>query len=252
MPLRLDPQLTTDVVALLDEWAARFFEELDYVREGENATKFAAQMAKDLPQVRADATPAAGRAGTGREVPGGWAGRGGKQFVRSWTSAGPWWLVGVASGPRSHLGWIVFLPANLLTPLPHATPAPAAPQVVVPRTYSAYTSRRVLTTEWLDGEKLSQSKARPRERAECWPGLGPGGAARAAAVHPVERRRMQSPDLSPATSRPTPVMLQADDVGTLVNVGVICYLKQLLDTGFFHADPHPGAQAPAPPAAAQA
>lgn len=33
---------------------------------------------------------------------------------------------------------------------------------------------------------------------------------------------------------------QADDVGQLVNVGVICYLKQLLDTGFFHADPHPG------------
>ena len=30
-------------------------------------------------------------------------------------------------------------------------------------------------------------------------------------------------------------------VGALVNVGVICYLKQLLDTGFFHADPHPGA-----------
>lgn len=40
------------MVALLDEWAARFFEELDYVREGENATRFAAQMAKDLPQVR--------------------------------------------------------------------------------------------------------------------------------------------------------------------------------------------------------
>lgn len=31
-----------------------------------------------------------------------------------------------------------------------------------------------------------------------------------------------------------------DDVGSLVSVGVICYLKQLLDTGFFHADPHPG------------
>ena len=25
-----------------------------------------------------------------------------------------------------------------------------------------------------------------------------------------------------------------------MNIGVICYLKQLLDTGFFHADPHPG------------
>lgn len=33
---------------------------------------------------------------------------------------------------------------------------------------------------------------------------------------------------------------QADDVGALVNLGVITYLTQLLDTGFFHADPHPG------------
>jgi len=60
-------------------------------------------------------------------------------------------------------------------------------QVVVPQTFHQFTSRRVLTTGWLEGEKLSQSKA--------------------------------------------------DDVGSLVNVGVISYLKQLLDTGFFHADP---------------
>lgn len=52
MWLKQFPQLTTDVVALLDEWAARFFEELDYVREGANATKFAEQMKVDLPQVR--------------------------------------------------------------------------------------------------------------------------------------------------------------------------------------------------------
>lgn len=32
-------------------------------------------------------------------------------------------------------------------------------QVVVPRTYAEYTSRRVLTTQWLEGEKLSQSQA---------------------------------------------------------------------------------------------
>eukprot|EP00879_Flechtneria_rotunda_P016505 GHRR01017273.1.p1 GENE.GHRR01017273.1~~GHRR01017273.1.p1 ORF type:complete len:546 (+),score=179.00 GHRR01017273.1:232-1869(+) len=110
--LKRFPQVTTDVVALLDEWAARFFDELDYVKEGQNATLFAQQMAEDLPQV------------------------------------------------------------------------------VVPKTYSQLTSRRVLTVSWLEGEKLSQSKA--------------------------------------------------DDVGDLVNIGVICYLKQLLDTGFFHADPHPG------------
>ncbi len=74
----------------------------------------------------------------------------------------------------------------VLTPSP-----PCTAQVVVPKPYFELTSRRVLTTAWLEGEKLSQS--------------------------------------------------QADDVGSLVNLGVICYLKQLLDTGFFHADPHPGA-----------
>jgi aarF domain-containing kinase len=105
--LRTFPSIPTDFVALLDEWAARFFEELDYVREGANATTFAAQMREDLPQI------------------------------------------------------------------------------VVAKTYTKFTARRVLTVEWLEGEKLSQSKA--------------------------------------------------DDVGKLVNLGVICYLKQLLDTGFFHA-----------------
>ncbi|PQQ07535.1 uncharacterized protein Pyn_07642 [Prunus yedoensis var. nudiflora] len=110
--LRKFPQISIDVVGLVDEWAARFFEELDYVNEGENGTLFAEMMRKDLPQV------------------------------------------------------------------------------VVPKTYQKYTSRKVLTTGWVDGEKLSQSTE--------------------------------------------------SDVGELVNVGVICYLKQLLDTGFFHADPHPG------------
>jgi aarF domain-containing kinase len=112
LALRKFPQISVDVVGLVDEWAARFFEELDYVNEGENGDRFAEMMKKDLPQV------------------------------------------------------------------------------VIPRTYSKYTTRRVLTTQWIDGEKLSQSKE--------------------------------------------------SNVGELVNVGVICYLKQLLDTGFFHADPHPG------------
>lgn len=47
------------MVSLLDEWAARFFEELDYVREGQNATIFAEQMRQDLPQVGRRVTLAA-------------------------------------------------------------------------------------------------------------------------------------------------------------------------------------------------
>jgi aarF domain-containing kinase len=49
--LRRFPQVSIDVVGLVDEWAARFFEELDYVNEGENGTYFAEMMKEDLPQV---------------------------------------------------------------------------------------------------------------------------------------------------------------------------------------------------------
>lgn len=59
------------------------------------------------------------------------------------------------------------------------------PKVKIPRNYPEFTSRRIHTAEWVEGEKLSQSTA--------------------------------------------------DDVSSLVNLGVITYLTQLLDTGFFHA-----------------
>ncbi|CAM9813165.1 unnamed protein product [Discosporangium mesarthrocarpum] len=101
----------TDLVALLDEFACRFYEELDYVKECENGVS----IREDMKHIK---------------------------------------------------------------------------QVVVPRNYPEYTSRRVFVSEWIEGEKLSQSTA--------------------------------------------------DDVQDLVNVGVTAYLTQLLDTGFFHADPHPG------------
>jgi aarF domain-containing kinase len=49
--LRRFPEIKTDVPALIDEWASRFFEELDYVKEGQNATRFAESIREDLPQV---------------------------------------------------------------------------------------------------------------------------------------------------------------------------------------------------------
>eukprot|EP00804_Cyclotella_cryptica_P026893 CCRYP_019594-RA/>CCRYP_019594-RA protein AED:0.03 eAED:0.03 QI:351/1/1/1/0.71/0.62/8/3669/791 len=100
-----------DAVALLDEFAYRFYQELDYEKECENGEKMKEQMK-------------------------------------------------------------------------------VLPDVVIPKNYPAYTSRRVHVAEWIEGEKLSQSSA--------------------------------------------------DNVGALVNLGVITYLTQLLEFGFFHADPHPG------------
>lgn len=69
------------------------------------------------------------------------------------------------------------------------------PQVYVPRIYWAYSSRQVLTLEWIDGIKLTDTE------------------------------RVKAANL---------------ETEALVRVGVESSLKQLLEFGFFHADPHPG------------
>ncbi|MBF2099069.1 MAG: AarF/ABC1/UbiB kinase family protein [Gloeomargaritaceae cyanobacterium C42_A2020_066] len=109
-------RIRSNLVAILDEFGYRLFEEMDYRQEGRNAEQFAA-------------------------------------------------LYG-------HL-----------------------PQVYVPRIYWAYTRRRVLTMEWIQGVKLT--------------------------------------DLD----RMAAFGLNGRD---MVAVGVQCSLRQLLEHGFFHADPHPG------------
>ncbi|CAM6084874.1 unnamed protein product [Calypogeia fissa] len=109
--LQAIPNLNTDLIALLDTWAVRFFDELDYIQEAKNGEQFAENM-KSL--------------------------------------------------------------AN----------------VTVPAVYMEYTSRKVLTTQWVDGEKLSESRS--------------------------------------------------DDLLPLVSTALNCYLAQLLESGFLHADPHPG------------
>ncbi|KAG0584530.1 hypothetical protein KC19_3G215800 [Ceratodon purpureus] len=109
--LELIPTVQSDLVALIDTWAIRFFDELDYVQEARNAIRFAEDM-------------------------------------------------------------------KLL------------PNVTVPGVYLSYTSRKVLVSAWIEGEKLSETKAA---------------------------------DLLP-----------------LIRTALNCYLMQLLESGFLHADPHPG------------
>lgn len=67
--------------------------------------------------------------------------------------------------------------------------------IYVPKIYTEYTARRVLTMEWINGTKLTRIEA-------------------------LER--------------------QGIDATHLIDVGVQCSLRQLLEHGFFHADPHPG------------
>ena len=113
---RYAKNIRSDLVAIMDEFGARIFEEMDYVNEGQNAERFAQ-------------------------------------------------LYG-------HLQ-----------------------DIYVPTIYWQYTNRRVLTMEWITGTKLTQ---------------------------------------------PEQISQQGVDARYLVEMGVQCSLRQLLEHGFFHADPHPG------------
>jgi predicted unusual protein kinase regulating ubiquinone biosynthesis (AarF/ABC1/UbiB family) len=110
------PIIRSDLVGILDEFATRIFEEMDYTQEGRNAERFDALY--------------------------------------------------------SYM-----------------------PEIYVPEIYWDYTARRVLTMEWIEGTKLTQIDA---------------------------------------------IVAQGIDAAALIEVGVQCSLRQLLEHGFFHADPHPG------------
>lgn len=109
-------QVRSDLVAIMDEFGRRIYEEMDYNQEGRNAERFAQ------------------------------------------------------------------LYGNL-------------PEIYVPKIYWEYTQRRVLTMEWIDGIKLTE---------------------------------------------PEKLTAKGIDACHLIDVGVQCSLRQLLEHGFFHADPHPG------------
>lgn len=112
LPLNLGHDLTL----IVDEFGTKLFEEIDYLHEGENAQRFAANFQND-------------------------------------------------------------------------------PEVKVPRIYWDYTSHRVLTLEWINGFKLTDTEN-----------------LKAAGVDP----------------------------NAIIRIGVTSGLRQLLEHGFFHADPHPG------------
>jgi len=69
------------------------------------------------------------------------------------------------------------------------------PEVTVPKVLRQLSSRRVLTTQWINGTKL------------------------------ISRRELEAHHLDPTA---------------LIRTGVISGLQQLLEFGYFHADPHPG------------
>jgi predicted unusual protein kinase regulating ubiquinone biosynthesis (AarF/ABC1/UbiB family) len=108
--------IRSNLEGILDQFASRIFEEMDYIHEGQNAEKFA-------------------------------------QFYSQ------------------------------------------QPGIYVPSIYWQFTAKRVLTMEWIDGVKLTELDK---------------------------------------------IKALGFDSREIIGIGVECSLRQLLDRGFFHADPHPG------------
>ncbi|CAI5986480.1 unnamed protein product [Closterium sp. NIES-64] len=158
--------LTTSSVALLDEFADRVYQELNYVQEARNARRFRQLYGNQ----------------NGVYVP---------QIVWRHTSCRVLcmeWVDGVKLSDAGCMCLHTFMPCVHLGPTPHPSPLPT--QIVWRNT-----SCRVLCMEWVDGVKLSDAAS------------------------------MRQNNL---------------DVIDLVDIGIQCSLRQLLEFGYFHADPHPG------------
>jgi aarF domain-containing kinase len=117
----------TDLVALIDEFAGRFYDELDYNMECQNGLRMVKNMA-DIPQVT---------------------------LTFTWHQLGP----AIGRLIPSTFGSETVSPMTLSLPPCFSLSSSLVAQVVVPVPYPEFTSRRVHVAEWLDGEKLSQSTA---------------------------------------------------------------------------------------------
>jgi predicted unusual protein kinase regulating ubiquinone biosynthesis (AarF/ABC1/UbiB family) len=135
-------------------------------------------------------------------------------------------------------------------------------EVFVPGIHWEESSTRVLTMEWVEGIKLSD-----QVRVSVWLTNGAHAGRRVCRTYPQALFLPHSSVVSwlaparvrglwfgcgtPGTQRPPLTALfsaaaqaaiarQGLDIIKLVDIGINCSLRQLLEHGFFHADPHPG------------
>ncbi|KAI0040611.1 ABC1-domain-containing protein [Auriscalpium vulgare] len=105
-----------------------------------------------------------------------------------------------------------------------AQDASLAERVHIPRTYPAYTTRRVLTAEWIDGTRLS-------DRAGVQRLMGEAGALPA----PLHPHGLGADGSAAAAGAPL-----AGGVRWIMQTMVDLFGAQIFRWGWVHCDPHPG------------
>ena len=133
-----------------------------------------------------------------------------------------------------------------------------SPNIVVPRIIDTHSTAKILTMEWIDGvplaglprlqKEVQEDRKRPIERDSSNEDVIAANAktrttmadhAREGAAENMEQKQEGDP-----THISGEWLLDSDPI---IERGVRCSLEQLLENGYFHADPHPGNRTINPP-----
>jgi aarF domain-containing kinase len=108
-------------------------------------------------------------------------------------------------------------------------------KVYIPKVYPEYSTKRVMTAEWIEGIRLSDREGICRLMGERPPGLS------TSPVHPMSSTLLVSspPSMTSYPKSPSKALLSGG-VNAIMQTMVELFSAQMFEWGWVHCDPHPG------------
>ncbi|KIL60038.1 hypothetical protein M378DRAFT_110496 [Amanita muscaria Koide BX008] len=116
-------------------------------------------------------------------------------------------------------------------------------KVYIPKVYSEYSTKRVLTAEWIEGVRLSDRRAIRRLMGERDSDTPQISAPIVVASRPLESPYNNSVNLVNSSSSTLPLNISKPlkgGVHAIMKTMVELFSAQMFDWGWVHCDPHPG------------